>query len=116
MKNHTTKLIIGIALCLPVLSFSQKAEVPIHPDLETLSPSKKMVVIREQNLGTYQIQITTEDLHPLITPSLMNLVLSSRLPDADVLLDIEPGIKLFLPSLAAISSDEFTPLEETVHL
>ncbi|MFT5778939.1 MAG: hypothetical protein ACI837_001896 [Crocinitomicaceae bacterium] len=116
MKNYSKKLLIGITLCLPILSFSQKAQEPITEDLETLTPSKKMVVIRAQYLGTYQIQVFTADLHPLITPALMDLVLSSRMPDVAVVLDIEPGIKLYLPSIAEISSDEFIPLEETIHL
>lgn len=65
--------------------------------------------------GTFQFRSTDENKKPLLSETLLLRIKDARLYNQSVVLDIETGISVFIPSQTEISSATFVKLEKVVH-
>lgn len=88
-KLPTTKALMLLAiLCITSVGYSQtKVTSGVEEEGELtyvltreLSESEQLALLKEELEGTYEIQISIPDYHPLITMDMMQQIKEARLP------------------------------------
>lgn len=65
--------------------------------------------------GTFQVRLKDDTKKPLFSESLLIRIKEARLYNQSVVIDIEDGISVFIPSQTEISSASFVKLEKIVY-
>ncbi len=116
--KHQLLLIVAINLSFSHFSSAQspKEHYPeSYSQLSGLSDQQKLKELVSIHQGTYQLRVTNENYAPVLSLIILETIINSRQQTASVTFEIDEFTRVFIPSIAAIDDDTFTPLQTIVY-
>jgi hypothetical protein len=95
-------------------SGGQKGQVLVKNNKE-LSEHERYEKLLSEMDGTFQIRSIDESKKPLLSENLLIRIRDARLYNQSVIMDVESGISVFIPSQVEISSATFVKLDKVVY-
>lgn len=80
-----------------------------------LSENERYEKLLAELEGTFQMRLKDDSKKPLFSENLLIRIKDARLYNQSVVIDLEEGITVFIPSQTEISSASFVKLEKVVY-